>query len=60
MVGPWSGDVGLQVGYLLPWACQGDRQVVHGIKNTGATPLTFVVMKWNTKGVAIPPAPGNK
>jgi mannose-6-phosphate isomerase-like protein (cupin superfamily) len=35
--------------YAEPW-------VVHGIKNTGTTPLTFVVMKWNTKGVAIPKA----
>jgi hypothetical protein len=30
---------------------------VHGIKNTGTTPLTFVVMKWNTKGMAAPKAP---
>ena len=36
--------------YTEPW-------VVHGIKNTGATPLTFVVVKWNTKGMAVPKAP---
>jgi mannose-6-phosphate isomerase-like protein (cupin superfamily) len=39
--------------YAEPW-------LVHGIRNSGTTPLTFVVMKWNTKGVAVPPAPGNK
>lgn len=31
--------------YAAPWD-------VHGIKNTGTTPLTFVVWKWNGKGVA--------
>jgi mannose-6-phosphate isomerase-like protein (cupin superfamily) len=39
--------------YAAPW-------VMHGITNTGTTPLTFVVMKWNTKGVAVPPAPATK
>ena len=36
--------------YTAPWD-------IHGIKNTGTTPLTFVVVKWNTKGVAIPKQP---
>ncbi len=31
--------------YAAPWD-------VHGIKNTGAAPLRFVVWKWNSKGVA--------
>jgi quercetin dioxygenase-like cupin family protein len=35
--------------YAAPW-------VVHGITNTGGAPLTFVVFKWNAKGVK-PPAP---
>ena len=39
--------------YTEPW-------VIHGIKNTGTTPLTFVVVKWNTKGVAIPKQPASK
>ena len=30
--------------YAAPWD-------VHGIKNTGTTPLRFVVWKWNGKGV---------
>lgn len=30
--------------YAAPWD-------VHGIKNTGNTPLRFVVWKWNNKGV---------
>ena len=33
--------------YARPWD-------VHGIRNTGTTPLTFVVWKWNNKGVALP------
>jgi mannose-6-phosphate isomerase-like protein (cupin superfamily) len=36
--------------YAAPWD-------LHGIANTGATPLTFVVWKWTSKGVALPPAP---
>ena len=32
--------------YSAPWD-------VHGIKNTGSTPLTFVVWKWNNKGVPL-------
>jgi mannose-6-phosphate isomerase-like protein (cupin superfamily) len=31
--------------YCKPWA-------VHGLKNTGTEPLTFLVVKWNGKGVA--------
>lgn len=31
--------------YAAPWD-------IHGIKNTGTEPLTFVVWKWNNKGVA--------
>ena len=40
--------------YAAPWE-------IHGIKNTGAAPLTFVVWKWNNKGIALPakPAEGN-
>ena len=34
--------------YAAPWD-------VHGLKNTGRTPLRFVVWKWNGKGV--PPRP---
>ena len=30
--------------YAAPWD-------VHGIRNTGTTPLRFVVWKWNSKGV---------
>jgi mannose-6-phosphate isomerase-like protein (cupin superfamily) len=36
--------------YAAPW-------VVHGITNTGNAPLTFVVFKWNGKGVKPPEAP---
>lgn len=31
--------------YAAPWD-------MHGVKNTGATPLRFVVWKWNSRGVA--------
>jgi oxalate decarboxylase/phosphoglucose isomerase-like protein (cupin superfamily) len=34
--------------YAAPWD-------VHGIKNTGNASLSFVVWKWNNKGVAPPP-----
>ncbi|MGH7455310.1 MAG: cupin domain-containing protein [bacterium] len=34
--------------YAAPWD-------MHGIKNTGKTSLSFVVWKWNNKGVAPPP-----
>jgi mannose-6-phosphate isomerase-like protein (cupin superfamily) len=33
--------------YAAPWD-------LHGVKNTGSTPLTFVVWKWNNKGVELP------
>jgi mannose-6-phosphate isomerase-like protein (cupin superfamily) len=36
--------------YAAPWD-------IHGIKNTGETPLTFVVWKWNNKGVELPAQP---
>jgi mannose-6-phosphate isomerase-like protein (cupin superfamily) len=36
--------------FTAPWD-------VHGIKNTGTTPLTFVVFKWNPKGMPIPKQP---
>lgn len=36
--------------YAAPWD-------VHGVKNTGNTPLRFVVWKWNNKGVAPPAHP---
>ncbi len=34
--------------YAAPWD-------IHGIKNTGDKPLTFVVWKWNNKGKTAPP-----
>ena len=36
--------------YAAPW-------VMHGITNTGDAPLTWVVFKWNGKGVKAPEAP---
>lgn len=33
--------------YAAPWD-------VHGVSNTGKKPLTFVVWKWNNKGVELP------
>lgn len=36
--------------YVEPW-------VMHGLVNTGTEPLTFFVVKWNSKGVALPPEP---
>lgn len=36
--------------YVEPW-------VFHGLTNTGSSPLTFVVVRYNPKGVAIPPRP---
>lgn len=36
--------------YASPWD-------VHGIRNTGTTPLTFVVWKWDNKGVPVPVDP---
>jgi quercetin dioxygenase-like cupin family protein len=39
--------------YAAPWA-------VHGLKNTGPAPLTYYMVKWNTKGVDPPPKPDGK
>ncbi|MFB3787595.1 MAG: cupin domain-containing protein [bacterium] len=36
--------------YTEPW-------VMHGLVNTGTEPLTFFVVKWNSKGVTRPPEP---
>jgi mannose-6-phosphate isomerase-like protein (cupin superfamily) len=36
--------------YVAPW-------VFHGLRNTGHEPLTFVVVRYNPKGVAPPPRP---
>jgi oxalate decarboxylase/phosphoglucose isomerase-like protein (cupin superfamily) len=38
--------------YAAPWD-------IHGVTNTGSKPLTFVVWKWNSKGVAVPVKPGS-
>jgi quercetin dioxygenase-like cupin family protein len=45
--GKWFAAAKGDAIYTEPW-------VVHGIKDTGTTPLTFVVFKWNTKGMAVP------
>jgi mannose-6-phosphate isomerase-like protein (cupin superfamily) len=36
--------------YVQPWD-------FHGVVNTGSEPLTFLVLRWNTKGIAPVPAP---
>jgi mannose-6-phosphate isomerase-like protein (cupin superfamily) len=36
--------------YVEPW-------IDHGLTNTGTEPLTFFVVKWNGKGVPVPPEP---
>ena len=36
--------------YAAPWN-------IHGIKNTGSTPLRFVVWKWDNKGIELPVDP---
>ena len=36
--------------YAAPWD-------VHGITNTGAVPLRFVVWKWHSKGLDLPAKP---
>jgi mannose-6-phosphate isomerase-like protein (cupin superfamily) len=36
--------------YAAPWA-------VHGVKNTGRTPLTYYMVKWSNKGVKAPAKP---
>lgn len=37
--------------YAAPW----DE---HGVKNTGETPLVFVVFKWHSKNTPVPERPG--
>ncbi len=39
--------------YVEPW-------VYHGLTNTGDEPLIFVVVRYNAKGVKIPPKPDNQ
>lgn len=39
--------------YVEPW-------VYHGLKNTGDKPLTFLVVRYNSKGVSIPARPDNR
>jgi mannose-6-phosphate isomerase-like protein (cupin superfamily) len=36
--------------YAAPWT-------MHGLKNTGAAPLTYYMVKWNNKGVPAPERP---
>ena len=57
--GTWTlngKDIPLQKGdlmYAKPWD-------LHGIANTGTEPLRFLVIKWNSKGVARPVEPARK
>ena len=39
--------------YVEPW-------VYHGLTNTGTEPLIFVVVRFNSKGVKVPPRPDNR
>lgn len=39
--------------YTEPW-------VYHGLTNIGTEPLVFVVVRFNSKGVDIPPRPDNR
>ncbi|GGW89300.1 cupin domain-containing protein [Alteromonas halophila] len=39
--------------YAAPWDA-------HGVKNTGDSPLVFVVFKWHSKNNAVPPKPDAK
>jgi mannose-6-phosphate isomerase-like protein (cupin superfamily) len=39
--------------YVEPW-------VYHGLTNTGAEQLIFVVVRFNSKGVKVPPRPDNR
>ena len=39
--------------YVEPW-------VYHGLTNTGADPLIFVVVRFNSKGVKLPPRPDSR
>jgi mannose-6-phosphate isomerase-like protein (cupin superfamily) len=39
--------------YAEPW-------VYHGVTNTGTKPLVFVVVRFNSKGIKLPPRPDNR
>jgi mannose-6-phosphate isomerase-like protein (cupin superfamily) len=39
--------------YATPW-------MLHGLKNTGAMPLTYYMVKWNNKGMKAPEMPTQK
>ena len=39
--------------YVAPW-------VYHGITNTGDTPLIFLVIRYNGKGLPVPPQPDDR
>jgi mannose-6-phosphate isomerase-like protein (cupin superfamily) len=39
--------------YAEPW-------VYHGLTNTGTDPMIFVVVRFNSKGVKVPPRPDNR
>jgi hypothetical protein len=39
--------------YAAPWT-------LHGLKNSGDTPLTYYMVKWSNKGVPAPAKPGEK
>jgi hypothetical protein len=39
--------------YAAPWA-------LHGLKNTGDSPLTYYMVKWSNKGVPVPEKPAHK
>jgi len=39
--------------YAAPW-------VYHGLTNTGDKPLVFLVVRYNSKGVAVPPRPDTR
>jgi mannose-6-phosphate isomerase-like protein (cupin superfamily) len=39
--------------YTAPWA-------YHGLTNTGSTPLTFLVVRYDGKGVEMPPRPDDR
>jgi mannose-6-phosphate isomerase-like protein (cupin superfamily) len=39
--------------YAEPW-------VYHGLTNTGTEPVVFVVVRFNSKGIKVPPRPDNR
>ena len=39
--------------YVEPW-------IYHGLTNTGTEPLVFVVVRYNAKGIKIPPIPDDR